>query len=258
MNDVTYHNANTAYEITDNVVINISHLKKSFGDKEVLHYVNMQLRKGENLVVLGKSGSGKSVTIKCIVGLLIQDSGKLEIFGKEVSRMNEDALRQLRLKVGFLFQSGALYDSMTVEQNLEFPLTRVLKLHDKDDIRHRIEEMLSGVGLLDAMDKMPSDLSGGMRKRIGLARTLILKPDIMLYDEPTTGLDPITSREISELILQMQQKYKTSSIIITHDMACAEITADRLLVLHEGAYIAEGTYNELKNGQDELVRSFFK
>jgi ABC transport permease subunit len=243
---------------SDNVVINISHLKKSFGDKEVLRDVNMQLRKGENLVVLGKSGSGKSVTIKCIVGLLIQDSGKLEIFGKEVSRMNEDALRQLRLKVGFLFQSGALYDSMTVEQNLEFPLTRVLKLHDKDDIRHRIEEMLSGVGLLDAMDKMPSDLSGGMRKRIGLARTLILKPDIMLYDEPTTGLDPITSREISELILQMQQKYKTSSIIITHDMACAEITADRLLVLHEGAYIAEGTYNELKNGQDELVRSFFK
>jgi phospholipid/cholesterol/gamma-HCH transport system ATP-binding protein len=167
-------------------------------------------------------------------------------------------LKQLRIKTGFLFQSAALYDSMTVEQNLEFPLTRVLKLHDKDDIRARIEEVLEGVGLLDAIDKMPSDLSGGMRKRVGLARTLILKPEIMLYDEPTTGLDPITSREISELMLQMQQKYQTSSIIITHDMACAKITADRILVLNKGAFIAEGNYEELENGPDELVRSFFK
>jgi phospholipid/cholesterol/gamma-HCH transport system ATP-binding protein len=242
----------------DNAAIKISHLKKSFGSKNVLLDINMQLQQGENLVVLGKSGSGKSVTIKCIVGLLTQDSGALEIFGSEVSSIKEDELKQLRLKVGFLFQSGALYDSMTVEQNLEFPLTRVLKLKNKNEIRHRIEEMLDGVGLLDAIDKMPSDLSGGMRKRIGLARTLILQPEIMLYDEPTTGLDPITSREISELILQMQQKYKTSSIIITHDMACAKITADRLLVLNEGVYIAEGTYSELENGRDELVRSFFK
>jgi phospholipid/cholesterol/gamma-HCH transport system ATP-binding protein len=218
----------------------------------------MNLFKGENLVVLGKSGSGKSVAIKCMVGLLVQDSGSLKIFDKEVKEMGEEELKALRIKIGFLFQSAALYDSMTVEQNLEFPLTRVLKLTDRGDIRHRIEEMLEGVGLLDAIDKMPSDLSGGMRKRIGLARTLILKPDIILYDEPTTGLDPITSREISELILEMQQKYKTSSIIITHDMACAKITADRVLVLDKGVFIAEGDYKELENSSDELVSSFFK
>lgn len=239
-------------------VVNISNLKKSFGTKEVLKDVNMQLFKGENLVVLGKSGSGKSVAIKCMVGLLPYDSGKLEVFDKEVNNLSEDELKELRMKIGFLFQSGALYDSMTVFQNLEFPLTRVLKLKDKDDIQHRIEEVLESVGLPDAINMMPSDLSGGMRKRVGLARTLILQPEIMLYDEPTTGLDPITSLEISKLILEMQQKYKTSSVIITHDMACAKITADRILVLNEGVFIAEGTYEELENGPDELVRSFFK
>ncbi|GAA4468890.1 ABC transporter ATP-binding protein [Nemorincola caseinilytica] len=214
--------------------------------------------RGENLVVLGKSGSGKSVSIKCMVGLLTQDSGSLKIFDKEVSELSVTELKMLRMKVGFLFQSGALYDSMTVEQNLEFPLTRVLKLKDKNGIRASVEEVLEGVGLLDAINKMPSDLSGGMRKRVGLARTLILRPEIMLYDEPTTGLDPITSREISELILQMQQKYKISSIIITHDMACARITADRLLVLNQGKFIAEGNYEQLEHSPDELVRSFFK
>jgi phospholipid/cholesterol/gamma-HCH transport system ATP-binding protein len=247
---------------TDNsvreTVVSIRHLKKAFGDKKVLLDINMDLFKGENLVVLGKSGQGKSVSIKCMVGLLAQDAGSLKIFAEEVKDMGEEQLKELRMKVGFLFQSAALYDSMTVFQNLEFPLTRVLKLTDKDDIRHRIEEMLEGVGLLDAIDKMPSDLSGGMRKRIGLARTLILKPEIMLYDEPTTGLDPITSREISELILQMQQKYQTSSVIITHDMACAKITADRLLVMNDGAFVAEGSYEQLENGPGELVRSFFK
>ena len=239
-------------------VVSIKHLKKSFGAKEVLSDINMTLFKGENLIVLGRSGQGKSVSIKCMVGLLTQDSGSLEIFNAEVKDMTEEELKALRMKVGFLFQSGALYDSMTVEQNLEFPLTRVLKLTDREDIRSRIEEMLDGVGLLDAIDKMPSDLSGGMRKRIGLARTLILKPEIMLYDEPTTGLDPITSREISELILEMQKKYRTSSVIITHDMACAKITADRVLVMNEGIFAAEGTYEELENGPDKLVRSFFK
>lgn len=242
----------------DDAVISISHVSKSFGNKMVLKDINMQLNKGENLVVLGKSGSGKSVTIKCMVGLLTQDSGSLLVHGGEVKDMNEEELKQLRIRVGFLFQSGALFDSMTVEENLEFPLTRVLKLKDKDDIHHRIEEMLESVGLIDAINKMPSDLSGGMRKRIGLARTLILKPEIMLYDEPTTGLDPITSREISELMLEMQKKYNTSSVIITHDMACAEVTADRLLVLNEGVFIAEGTFEQLKNGPDKLVRSFFK
>ena len=190
--------------------------------------------------------------------MLVSDEGSIRVFGQEVTTLKEDELKAVRIKIGFLFQSGALYDSMTVEQNMEFPLTRVLKLKDKADIRNRIEEVLSAVGLLDAINKMPSDLSGGMRKRVGLARTLILKPEIMLYDEPTTGLDPITSREISALILEMQKKFQTSSIIITHDMACAEITADRVLVLNEGRYIAEGNYEQLKNGPDELVRSFFK
>lgn len=239
-------------------VINIRNLQKWFGVKKVLADINMDLYKGENLVVLGKSGSGKSVTIKCMVGLLTQDAGSLQIFGKEVKHRNEDELKDLRIKVGFLFQSGALYDSMTVGENLEFPLTRVLKLKDRKEIKDRIEDVLDAVGLLDAINKMPSNLSGGMRKRVGLARTLILRPEIMLYDEPTTGLDPITSREISKLILEMQQKYKTSSVIITHDMACAKITADRVLVLNDGVFIAEGTYDELENGPDELVRSFFK
>jgi phospholipid/cholesterol/gamma-HCH transport system ATP-binding protein len=240
------------------VVVAIRNLKKSFGSKVVLSDINMDLFKGENLVVLGKSGQGKSVAIKCIVGLLTQDSGSLKVFDTEVKDLSEDEWKKLRMKVGFLFQSAALYDSMTVAQNLEFPLTRVLKLTDKNDIQNRIEEVLEGVGLLDAIDKMPSDLSGGMRKRVGLARTLILKPEIMLYDEPTTGLDPITSREISELMMQMQEKYHTSSVIITHDMACAKITADRVLVMNDGSFVAEGQYEELENGPDELVRSFFK
>lgn len=240
------------------VVIDISHVRKAFGEKEVLSDINMKLYRGENLVVLGKSGQGKSVNIKLIVGMLRQDSGSLKVFGKEVSELREDALKDLRIRVGFLFQSGALFDSMSVRQNLEYPLTRVLRIHNKSEIEERIAEMLEGVGLLDAIDKMPSDLSGGMRKRIGLARTLIMKPEIMLYDEPTTGLDPITSREISELILQMQQKYQTSSVIITHDMACAKITADRVLVMNDGAFIAEGTYDELEATEDELVQHFFK
>jgi phospholipid/cholesterol/gamma-HCH transport system ATP-binding protein len=239
-------------------VIQISHLKKSFGAKDVLLDINLSLNKGENLVVLGRSGEGKSVTIKCIVGLLEYDGGELKVFGKEVKGMNEEELRGLRIKVGFLFQSGALYDSMTVRQNLEFPLTRVLKTKDNGEIDKRIEEVLDAVGLKDAIDKMPSDLSGGMRKRIGLARTLILNPEVMLYDEPTTGLDPITSMEISELILATQKKYKTSSIIITHDIACAKITADRIMVMSEGKFIAEGSYVELEHSDNELVRSFFK
>jgi len=239
-------------------VIEIKHLKKSFGAKEVLRDMNLVLNKGENLVILGRSGEGKSVTIQCIVGLLEYDGGELKVFGKEVKDMDEDELRELRIKVGFLFQSGALYDSMTVRQNLEFPMTRVLKVKEGEKIDKKVEEVLDAVGLKDAIDKMPSDLSGGMRKRIGLARTLILHPEIMLYDEPTTGLDPITSMEISELILATQKKYKTSSIIITHDIACAKITADRIMIMNEGKFIAEGKYEELENADDELVKSFFK
>ncbi|MDB5135111.1 MAG: ATP-binding cassette protein [Mucilaginibacter sp.] len=239
------------------IVIHIKGLKKSFGSKEVLKNISLDVKRGENVVVLGKSGQGKSVAIQCIVGMLVPDGGTLTVFGEEVSGMNEKQLKQLRIRIGFLFQGGALYDSMTVRENLEFPLTRVLKLKDQVEIDQRVKEVLDGVGLLDAIDKMPSDLSGGMRKRVGLARTLIVKPEIMLYDEPTTGLDPITSREISELILQMQKKYKTTSIIITHDMECARITADRMVIMNEGEFITEGSFEELKKSKEQFVRSFF-
>jgi len=240
------------------VVINIKGLKKSFGKKTVLTDITLDVHKGENVVILGKSGTGKSVTIECIVGLLKPDGGTLKVFNDEVADMSDDKLKQLRMKIGFLFQSGALYDSMTVRENLEFPLTRVLKMKDQQEIDERVNEVLEGVGLVDAVDKLPADLSGGMRKRIGLARTLIIKPEIMLYDEPTTGLDPITSREISELILNMQKKYKTTSVIITHDMECARITADRVLVMNEGKFIAEGSFDSLHKSNNEIVRSFFK
>lgn len=243
---------------SDEVIIHIKGLKKSFGSKDVLTNINLDVKKGENVVVLGRSGQGKSVTIQCIVGLLQPDAGELTVFGEDVTEMGDDELKQLRIKIGFLFQSGALYDSMTVRENLEFPLTRVLKLKDQGEIDQRIEEVLEGVGLLDAIDKMPSDLSGGMRKRIGLARTIIVKPEIILYDEPTTGLDPITSREISELILNLQKKYKTTSIIITHDLVCAQITADRVVIMNDGEYIAEGTLEELQKSDDEFVKSYFK
>ncbi|HEY9197144.1 MAG TPA: ATP-binding cassette domain-containing protein [Mucilaginibacter sp.] len=239
------------------VVIHAKGLKKVFGDKQVLKNITFDLKRGENIVVLGRSGQGKSVTIQCVAGLLKPDSGDLKVLGEDVAEMSDEDLKQLRMKIGFLFQGGALYDSMTVRENLEFPLTRVLKLKDQADISRRVEEVLDSVGLLDAIDKMPSDLSGGMRKRVGLARTLIVKPEIMLYDEPTTGLDPITSREISELILHMQDKYKTSSIIITHDLECARITANRILVMNDGEYIAEGSWKELHKSENDLVRSFF-
>lgn len=242
----------------DEIVVSIKGLKKSFGAKDVLKDINLELKRGENVVVLGRSGMGKSVTIQCIVGLLKQDEGSLKVFGDEVADMDEKELKELRIKVGFLFQSGALYDSMTVRENLEFPLTRVLKIKDRAEIDKRVEEVLDGVGLLESIDKMPSDLSGGMRKRAGLARTLIVNPEIMLYDEPTTGLDPITSREISDLILNMQKKYKTSSIIITHDMECARTASDRVVVMNDGEYIAEGTFDELHHSKDKIVASFFK
>jgi phospholipid/cholesterol/gamma-HCH transport system ATP-binding protein len=239
------------------IVVDIEHLSKSFGSKEVLKDISLKIKRGENVVVLGKSGEGKSVTIQCIVGLLTPDSGTVKVFGEDVAEMSNEELKVLRTKVGFLFQSGALYDSMTVRENMEFPLTRVLKMKDQGEIDQRVEEVLDAVGLLEAIDKMPSDLSGGMRKRAGLARTMIVRPEIMLYDEPTTGLDPITSREISQLILQVQKKYKTTSIIITHDMECAKITADRIVIMDDGEYIAEGSFDELKNSKDKLVRSFF-
>lgn len=243
--------------VKEEAVIQIEHLKKTFGSKEVLKDINLTVKRGENVVVLGKSGQGKSVTIQCIVGMLMPDEGTVKVFGEEVPELPDDKLRELRSKIGFLFQNAALYDSMTVKENLEFPLTRVLKMKDQGEIDRRVQEVLESVDLPDAGEKMPSDLSGGMRKRIGLARTLIVHPEIMLYDEPTTGLDPITSREISELILEMQKKYKTTSIIITHDMDCAKITADRVVVMNDGKYIAEGTFEDLQHSDDEFVNSFF-
>lgn len=238
-------------------VINIKNLSKSFGKNTVLKDVNLTVKKGENLVVLGKSGSGKSVTIKCIVGLIEADNGEIKVFNTDITTLSEDELNAVRVRVGFLFQNAALYDSMTVRQNLEFPLKRHFKKLTAKEVAAAILEALESVGLADAIDKMPSELSGGMRKRIGLARTLILKPEIILYDEPTTGLDTITSREISELMLAIQKKNKTASIIITHDMACAKLTGDRIVILKEGVIVAEGSYEELEKSDDEWVRSFF-
>jgi phospholipid/cholesterol/gamma-HCH transport system ATP-binding protein len=242
----------------EEIVIAIKGLKKSFGEKHVLKDINLAVKKGENVVVLGRSGTGKSVTIQCIVGLLQPYGGSLKVFGDEVAEMNDNELKELRIKIGFLFQSGALYDSMTIRENLEFPLTRVLKLKEQQEIDKRVEEALDSVGLLEAIDKLPSDLSGGMRKRAGLARTIIVNPEIILYDEPTTGLDPITSREISDLILSIQNKYKTTSIIITHDMECARIAADRMLVMDNGEFIAEGSFEGLHKSTNKTVRAFFK
>ncbi len=241
----------------DEVVISIKGLKKSFGKKHVLNNINLELKRGENLVILGRSGTGKSVTIQCIVGMLKPDEGSVKVFGEEVADMTDKELKELRVKIGFLFQSGALYDSMTVRENLEFPLTRILKLTDQADIDKRVETALESVGLLESIDKLPSDLSGGMRKRAGLARTIVVNPEIILYDEPTTGLDPITSREISELILSIQKQNKTSSIIITHDMQCARITSDRMMIMDEGEYIAEGTFDNLHKSKDKIVELFF-
>ena len=242
----------------DNLVIEIKDLKKGFGNQEVLKKVSLQLFNGENLVVLGKSGSGKSVLIKCIVRLLLPDSGTIGVLGEEVGSLKNDKLDELRKKIGFLFQSGALYDSMTVRQNLEFPLRRVKKGLSQKEMDEKVAEVLENVGLSDAIDKMPSQLSGGMRKRISLARTIVVDPLIMLYDEPTTGLDPVTSDEISFLINTVQKKYKTSSIVITHDMACARAVADRVIMLHEGEVFKEGKMEEFDKSTDELIKSFFK
>ena len=243
---------------TDKKVIEINNLKKGFFGQEVLKNVSLQLFDGENLVVLGKSGSGKSVLIKCIVRLLIPDDGTINVLGEDVSELKRDGLGEMRKKIGFLFQSGALYDSMTVKQNLEFPLKRIKKDLTQKEIDEKVKEVLDNVGLLDALNKMPSQLSGGMRKRISLARTIVVDPMIMLYDEPTTGLDPVTSDEISSLINYVQKTYKTSSLIITHDIECARATANRVIMLQDGEVYLEGTLEQFEKSTDTVITSFFK
>ena len=248
----------TDSEKKGDVVIEMQHLKKSFGNNHVLRDINLVVNKGENLAILGQSGTGKSVLIKCIVGLIDIDDGKLLIFGQDISELKNKKLVETQKKIGFLFQSGALYDSMTVRENLEFPLRKQSNSLSKEELDSLIKESLHDVGLDKAIDKTPSELSGGMRKRLGLARTLILKPEIMLYDEPTTGLDPITSKEISNLILEVQKKYNTTSIIITHDIECTRLTSNRIIVIKDGVCAAEGTFNELEKSADPWIRSFFE
>lgn len=240
-----------------NTVIEIKNLKKSFGKNEVLKNISLTVNEGENVVIIGRSGTGKSITIKCLVGLVIADKGEINVFGTDITQLNDTQLNEFRVRIGFMFQNGALYDSMSVRQNLAFTLKHHTKNLSDQEVEKQIIEALDSVGLVKSIDKMPSELSGGMQKRIGLARTLIIKPEIILYDEPTSGLDTITSKEISELIVSIQKKYKTSSIIITHDMACAKLTGDRILILNEGVIYAEGSYKELENSKDEWVRSFF-
>ncbi len=258
MNNVTKQEAaDTKLKTTvENPVINIRQLKKSFGSQEILKDITLQLGAGENLVVMGKSGSGKSVLIKCLVGLLKPDSGSITILEQDVTSLQRKELNQLRQKIGFLFQSGALYDSMTVKQNIEFPLRRIKKELSENEITAKVKEVLENVDLVDALNKMPSALSGGMRKRISLARTIVVDPQIMLYDEPTTGLDPVTSDEISALIMDVQKKYKTSSIIITHDIKCALHTANRMIMLRDGLVFKEGKPEEFKQSTDEYIQSF--
>ena len=240
------------------VVLEVDHLFKSFGDNHVLRDFSIKLYRGENLVVLGKSGSGKSVLIKCIIGLLHPEDGKIKVLNRDVIGLNKESLDQMRTRVGFLFQSNALYDSMTVRENLEFPLRRHGRDKSQQEVTDLVLEALENVGLPDTINLMPSELSGGMRKRIALARTMILKPEIMLYDEPTTGLDPITSREIIDLILKVQEIYKTSSIIISHDMSCVRHTANRVAILVDGRCFASGTYNQLQENPAPIVQGFFE
>lgn len=252
-------NQNIIEKNTDQeTVLVVSNLYKSFGENHVLVDLSLELKKGESVVVVGKSGSGKSVLIKCIIGLLKPDEGTIEMFGKNIPDLNEEELDELRSKVGFLFQSNALYDSMTIRENLEFPLRRHWVDFSQEEVNTKIVNALTDVGLEHTIDMMPEELSGGMRKRVALARTLILNPEIILYDEPTTGLDPITASEILELMKSIQKKYNTASLIISHDMYCVRTTSDRVIILLEGKCYASGTYEELIQNQDTKVKQFFQ
>jgi phospholipid/cholesterol/gamma-HCH transport system ATP-binding protein len=242
----------------DDVVISIKDLYKAFGDNEVLCGVDLDVHNKENVVVLGRSGTGKSVLIKIVCGLLKPDRGQVNVLGREVERLSDKQLQELRLQIGFSFQNSALYDSMTVRENLAFPLVRHAKHLSKKETKEQIERVLNEVGLLQTINQMPSELSGGQRKRIGIARTLILRPKIMLYDEPTSGLDPITSIEINNLINQVKHNFNTTSIIITHDLTCAKTTGDKVAMLYEGKFIKKGTFDEVFASDDERIQHFYK
>ena len=244
-------------QISTHTVMQVRNLSIRFGDNIVLDHFNLDLHEGENIVVLGKSGSGKSVLIKCIIGLLIPDEGEILVFGSNIPDLGHRELDEIRMKMGFLFQANALYDSMTVRDNLEFPLRRHSIKLTSGETNALVTQALSDVGLEHTIDMLPAELSGGMRKRIALARTLILKPEIILYDEPTTGLDPITGGEITDLIMEIREKYKTSSLIISHDMKCVKKTADKIAVLTGGKCYALGTYQELSRSNDKLIKQFF-
>jgi phospholipid/cholesterol/gamma-HCH transport system ATP-binding protein len=239
------------------LVISIKDLYKSFGDNDVLQGINLDVFRKENVVVLGRSGTGKSVLIKIICGLLKPDRGIVDVLGKEVDKLGIKALQELRLQVGFSFQNSALYDSMTVRENLAFPLVRNAKHLSRQDVTNEIESVLEDVGLLQTINQMPSELSGGQRKRIGIARTLILRPQIMLYDEPTSGLDPITCIEINNLINHVRHKFNTTSIIITHDLTCAKSTGDKVAMMYDGKFIKQGTFEEVFNTDDERIKNFY-
>ncbi|HWJ92794.1 MAG TPA: ATP-binding cassette domain-containing protein [Flavisolibacter sp.] len=239
------------------VLISIRDLYKSFGDNHVLQGVNLDVCQGENVVVLGRSGTGKSVLIKIISGLLKPDRGTVMVLGKDVNKLDEKEWQELRLQIGFSFQNSALYDSMTVRENLEFPLVRHQKSLRRSQVNEAVEKVLDAVGLSQTINQLPSELSGGQRKRIGIARTLILRPQIMLYDEPTAGLDPITSIEINELINEVQKSFNTTSIIITHDLTCAKTTGDRMAMLLDGKFLRQGSFEEVFSAEDERIKSFY-
>jgi len=241
----------------DEVVISVRGLEKSFGKNHVLRGINLDIYQGENLVVLGRSGAGKSVLIKILAGLMRPDKGEAFVLGKNVAHLDYRELDQLRLKMGFSFQHSALYDSMTVQENLEFPLRRHARHLSEEEIQEKVKESLKAVGLLHTMHQLPSEISGGQRKRIGIARTLILRPQIMLYDEPTAGLDPITSMEINGLINHVQKQYRTTSVIITHDLTCAKATGDRVAMLLDGQFVRVGSFEEVFAGADPRIKSFY-